>query len=59
MTGVHVSPPIKGCVPQLFHYHDINSRKIKWAGHVVHKEKRRMQTVFWWGNLREQDQWED
>jgi hypothetical protein len=38
---------------------DINSRKIKWAGHVVHKEKRRMQTVFWWGNMREQDQWED
>jgi hypothetical protein len=45
------------CFP-VYHHH-INSRRIKWAGHIVHKEKRMMQTGFWWGNLREQDHWED
>jgi len=46
------------CFP--IHYHVINySRRIKRAEHVVHQEKRRMQTGFWWGRVREQDQCED
>ena len=31
----------------------IKSRKMRWAGHVAHKGKRRGYTGFWWGNLRE------
>jgi hypothetical protein len=34
----------------------IKSRRMRWAGHVVHMGEKR---GFWWGNLRERDHLED
>jgi hypothetical protein len=31
----------------------IGSRRKRWAGHVARVEDRRVETVFWWGGLRE------
>jgi hypothetical protein len=37
----------------------IKSRKMRLAGHVARIGEGRGVTGFWWGNLRERDQWED
>jgi hypothetical protein len=31
----------------------IESRRMRWAGHVARWERREACIVFWWGNLRE------
>jgi hypothetical protein len=35
----------------------INSRKMKWAGHVTRTGRGEVQTGFWWGDLREGTIW--
>jgi hypothetical protein len=30
----------------------IKSRRMRWAGHVVHRGRGEAHTGFWWGNLR-------
>ena len=35
----------------------IKSRRIGWAGHIARMEQGEVYTGFWWGNLRERDNW--
>jgi hypothetical protein len=37
----------------------IKSRGMRWAGHVVRTVEGRGVYRFWWGNLRERDNWRD
>jgi hypothetical protein len=37
----------------------IQSRKIRWAGHVVRMGRGEACTGFWWGNLRKRGHWGD
>jgi len=37
----------------------VKSRRLRWAGHVVRIGEGRGVQGFWWGNLRERDQWGD
>ena len=37
----------------------IESRRMRWAGHVARMGRGEACTVFWWGNLRERDNLED
>jgi hypothetical protein len=37
----------------------INSRRMRWVGHVAHVGKRVVHTGFWWGDLREGDHFGD
>jgi len=37
----------------------VKSRRMRWAGHVARKGEGRGVQGFWWGNLRERDQWGD
>ena len=37
----------------------IKSRRLGWAGHVVHTGVGEVYTELWWGNLRERDHSED
>jgi hypothetical protein len=37
----------------------IKSRRLRWAGHVTRMGRGEMHTGFWWGNLRERDNFED
>jgi len=37
----------------------INSRRMRWAGHVVRMGEERGRIVSWWGNRREGDHWRD
>jgi hypothetical protein len=37
----------------------IKSRRMRWAGHVARMGNVEVCTGFWWGNLREEDQWGD
>jgi hypothetical protein len=37
----------------------INSRRMRWAGHVARMGGRERCTGFWWGSLRERGRWGD
>jgi hypothetical protein len=37
----------------------IKSRRIRWAGHVARMGSTEACVEFWWGNLRERDNWGD
>jgi hypothetical protein len=37
----------------------IKSKRMRWAGHVAPIRRVEVCTGFWWGNLREEDHWED
>jgi len=37
----------------------INSRRIRWAGHVARMGEEKGNTGSWWGNRSERDHWED
>ena len=37
----------------------VKSRRMRWAGHVARMGEGSGFTEFWWGNLRERDQWGD
>jgi len=37
----------------------IKSRRMRWAGHVAGTWRGEACTGFWWGNVRERDDWED
>jgi hypothetical protein len=37
----------------------IKSRRMIWEGHVAHRGREEVCTGFWWGSLRERDQWRD
>jgi hypothetical protein len=45
------------CSPNIIQV--IKSRRLRWAGHVVHMGREEVHTGFWWGNLREGDHLED
>jgi len=32
---------------------------MRWAGHVARMGRGEVNAWFWWGNLKERDQWED
>jgi len=32
---------------------------MRWVGHVARMERGEVHTMFWWGNLRERDYFED
>jgi hypothetical protein len=35
----------------------INSRRMRWVGHVAHMGRGEVFAGFWWGNLRERTTW--
>jgi hypothetical protein len=37
----------------------INSRRMKWAGHVARMGRRIMHIGYWWESQKEGDHWED
>ena len=45
------------CSPNIFRV--IESRRVRWAGHVARMGERRGVYRIWWGNIRERDHLED
>ena len=45
----------------IFTPHQISDsiKSIRWAGHVAYMGKKGKHTGFWWGNLKERDQFEE
>jgi hypothetical protein len=37
----------------------VKSRRMRWAGNVAQMGRGEVFTGFWWGNLRERDDWQD